>query len=146
MAAAVIRDDATPGEAQPGNGLTMTYRQDARMIDRGLARFAVGLAALCLLSVYGCGPGAPATTQPVVQTADARPAPTNRGKASRPGDGFDITMVPGRIHSVQPDDTLWRLAERYYGHGKHWRRILVANRNRLTNSTDLPVGMKLIIP
>lgn len=116
------------------------------MIDLSLARLAIGLAALCSVGIYGCGPGEPATTQPVVQTADARPAPTDRAKASRPGDGFDITKVPGRIHSVQPNDTLWSLAERYYGHGKHWRKILVANRNRLINSTDLPVGMKLIIP
>ena len=124
----------------------MTYRRDARMIERSLAGLAVGLVAICLLGAHGCGPGEPATTQPVVQTASARPAPTNRTKVSPPGDSFDITMVPGRIHSVQPKDTLWSLAERYYGHGKHWRRILVANRNRLTNSTDLPVGMKLIIP
>lgn len=116
------------------------------MIERNLARLAVGLAALCLMSTPGCGPAEPATTQPVVQTASARPAPTKRAKASRPSDNFDITMVPGRIHSVQPKDTLWSLAERYYGNGKHWRKILVANRNRLTNSTDLPVGMKLIIP
>ena len=126
----------------------MAHRQNARMIERSLIRLVVGLAALCSVGAQGCGPAEPATTQPVIQTASARPARTsaNRMTPSRPSDGFDITLVPGRIHSVQPNDTLWSLAERYYGNGKHWRKILVANRNRLTNSTDLPVGMKLIIP
>lgn len=124
----------------------MIERRLARMVKRSLTGFAAGLAVLCSLGTDGCGPTEPATTQPVAQTADARSGPVGRGNTSRPDDNFDITMVPGRIHSVQPNDTLWNLAERYYGNGKHWRKILVANRNRLTNSTDLPVGMKLIIP
>jgi nucleoid-associated protein YgaU len=124
----------------------MFERRLIRMVKRSLVGCTVGLAALCAPGTEGCGPSEPATTQPVVQTADARPGPTERSNVPRPGDNFDVTKVPGRIHSVRPNDTLWNLAERYYGNGKHWRKILVANRNRLTNSTDLPVGMKLIIP
>ncbi|MFQ5430073.1 MAG: LysM peptidoglycan-binding domain-containing protein [Phycisphaerae bacterium] len=98
-----------------------------------------------------CGPAEPATTRPTVaqvaraknRSADGNP----RRSAARPRrDDFDFSRVPGRIHVVESKDNLWNLAERYYGNGKHWRRILIANRNRVTNSTELQVGMKLIIP
>jgi len=112
----------------------------------GLMRGMICAFALLALVATGCAPAQPATTQPVVQTASVRPHRRTALQAPSSEDGFDITLVPGRIHVVQPNDTLWSLAQRYYGNGKHWRKILVANRNRLTNSTDLPVGMKLIIP
>lgn len=47
---------------------------------------------------------------------------------------------------MQANETLWSLAELYYGNSKHWRKISVANRKRVTDPTNLPVGMKLIIP
>jgi len=51
----------------------------------------------------------------------------------------------GKTHVVEPGDTLHSLAERYYGHGKLYGKILAANRNRLEDPNNLPVGMKLII-
>lgn len=82
---------------------------------------------------------------------NARPATsgsnTARPAGAGPADtGFDVSEVPGRIHRVQTGDTLWSLAETYYGDNRHWRRILTANRNRVKQPSDLEVGMKLIIP
>lgn len=51
-----------------------------------------------------------------------------------------------RVYHVQTGDTLWGLANRFYGDSKHWRRILAANRNRVPDPRTLPVGIKLIIP
>lgn len=51
-----------------------------------------------------------------------------------------------RVYHVQRGDTLWSLAKRFYGDSKHWRRILAANRNRVPDPRNLPVGIKLIIP
>ena len=51
-----------------------------------------------------------------------------------------------RIYEVQPKDTLWSLSNRFYGHSRHWRRIYAANRNRVGDPRELPVGIKLIIP
>jgi nucleoid-associated protein YgaU len=51
-----------------------------------------------------------------------------------------------RVYHVQTGDTLWSLANRFYGDSKHWRRILAANRNRVPDPRNLPVGIKLIIP
>lgn len=76
---------------------------------------------------------APEEASPVAPAANAEPAP-----AAPPGST--------RVYYVQPNDTLWSLAKRFYGDSKHWRRILAANRNRVPDPTSLPVGIKLIIP
>lgn len=60
---------------------------------------------------------------------------------------LDASAPPrSRVYHVQPNDTLWSLAKKFYGDSKHWRRILAANRNRVPDPTALPVGIKLIIP
>lgn len=95
-------------------------------------------------------------------TADcAIPQPTTRPAAKRgvanrpttaPADGgpdaagMNPEALPGRTHIVRAGDTLWNLAERYYGHGKHMHKIHAANRKRLKDPNELPAGMKLIIP
>jgi nucleoid-associated protein YgaU len=53
----------------------------------------------------------------------------------------------GHQHLVQPGDDLWSLAERYYGDGRDWRKIAVANPTVLTGGPDrLQVGWRLRIP
>ena len=49
-----------------------------------------------------------------------------------------------RTHKVMEGDTLWGLAEHYYGQG--WRYKNIAEVNSLTNEDELRVGMKLTIP
>jgi nucleoid-associated protein YgaU len=51
-----------------------------------------------------------------------------------------------RVHVVQPKETLYGIARRYYGEGKQWRRIFQANNNRITDPNRIEIGMKLIIP
>jgi nucleoid-associated protein YgaU len=50
-----------------------------------------------------------------------------------------------RYH-VQPGDTLWRLAEGFYGRGRAWKRIFGANRKRLESPDVLPVGASIEVP
>lgn len=106
------------------------------------SRRSIGmLAAVCIITAAACAPKSPPSA-----------TPTNDGgsklasSVSPSDDQFDATQIPGRIHLVQPNDTLWTLSEKYYGNSRDWRRILVANRRRVTDPTNLPVGMKLIIP
>ncbi len=92
----------------------------------------------------GCGDPRP-TSQPAGNAA----SPTSRIALSddkAPAEPVEIGRFPGRIHLVQAGDTLYSLAERYYGHGKFYRKIRDANRNRLADPNELPAGMKLIIP
>jgi proteasome lid subunit RPN8/RPN11 len=50
-----------------------------------------------------------------------------------------------RYH-VLPGDSLWSLAERFYGHGLAWKRIYRTNSERLWNPNLLSVGQMIQIP
>lgn len=106
---------------------------------------AVSCAAVCVFSVFvgACGKPKP-TTQPVRRSAvsEAQEPP-----AARPTDDvFETGAGPGRTHTVQPRETLYGLAQRYYGDKNQWRKIYYANRNRLTDPNNVPAGIRLIIP
>ena len=123
----------------------MTCRIVTRKKQEAARWWAGTLMACCLVVGSGC-PGPGATTR-----ATKTKTPGGRSSAgsltTRPvEDALDFDTMPGRIHIVQRGDTLWNLAELYYGHGKHLHKIHVANRNRLKDPRELPVGMKLIIP
>lgn len=104
----------------------------------------VAFFSLLLATLAGC-PAKDATEKPKDQEATKAPTLVRQ---SPPEDEsmVDSAQTPGRIHLVEPKDTLLHLAERYYRDRNQWRRIWQANRNRISNPNDLPVGMKLIIP
>jgi tetratricopeptide (TPR) repeat protein len=52
----------------------------------------------------------------------------------------------GRTHIVQKGDTLFSLAQKYYGNRSKWRDIYEANRAVLPNQNALSIGMELKIP
>lgn len=51
-----------------------------------------------------------------------------------------------RTYVVQSGDTLWRLAEAYYGNGSQFPVIFNANRDKLSNPDMIMVGQVLTIP
>ena len=126
--------------------MTIVHRIAAPTGRRG--RLWRSLGAMVLFAATGCG-GPQPTTQPTQKDSGQA-----AGKADRPppadvppsDDRSDLTELPGRVHVVQPGETLYSITTKYYGDGRQWRRILVANRNRLTDPKDLRTGMKLIVP
>lgn len=97
------------------------------------------------IALSGCPASDRATSQPAAAGDVDGVSATSDGSVEavdyvRPGE------VPGRVHIVERGDTLYSLAMRYYGSGQQYNRILIANRNRLKDPRNLPVGMKLIIP
>ncbi|MFA5265011.1 MAG: LysM peptidoglycan-binding domain-containing protein [Opitutaceae bacterium] len=57
------------------------------------------------------------------------------------------TSVGGKKHTVGQGDTLYVLAQRYYGNKSRWREIYQANRDQLKSESDkLRIGMELKIP
>lgn len=51
-----------------------------------------------------------------------------------------------QYHEVKKGDTLWKIAERYYGDGSLYPKIFEANRNILKDPNMIKVGQKLKIP
>jgi tetratricopeptide (TPR) repeat protein len=80
---------------------------------------------------------------PVIQavpfSAPTRPSAT-RTAATR------AAATSGRTHTVAKGDTLFSLAQKYYGNRSKWRDIYGANRDVLPNETALKPGMQLKIP
>lgn len=84
------------------------------------------------------------------------PSTTSLGTpATQPGtsgsDAAPVTPLPNieestRYHAVQKGDTLYRLAERYYGSGNRWRVLAEANRDRIGTNGLLHEGVRLRIP
>jgi len=80
---------------------------------------------------------APVKEAPVVQTA----TPTRPTRpTAKPAAGS------GRTHTVGKGDTLFSLAQKYYGNRAKWREIYAANRDVMPNETALKPGMQLKIP
>ncbi len=77
---------------------------------------------------------APPTTQRATLSSATRSAPT------KPSAGA------GRRHTVTKGDTLFSLAQKYYGSRSKWRDIFEANRDVLPSQNSLRLGMELRIP
>lgn len=70
----------------------------------------------------------------------------NATTATAPVDDEPTPAAGFRSHIVGPRETLYRLATIYYGDGRQWQKIYYANRKRIADPSDLPVGIRLIIP
>jgi len=94
-------------------------------------------------------PAAPVRTAPPVQAQVKTPAPTvSRPQVStsmRPASPASTAAAPRR-HTIQPGDTLSKLALQYYSNRAKWRDIYAANRDVMKNEGDLRAGMVLKIP
>ncbi|HTX65137.1 MAG TPA: LysM peptidoglycan-binding domain-containing protein [Opitutaceae bacterium] len=76
-------------------------------------------------------------------TAPAAPAVAAATGAPRPG---NAPPAAPRKHVVAQGDTLYKIAQRYYGNGSRWPEILQANRDVLKDQNAVRPGMELKIP
>jgi LysM repeat protein len=51
-----------------------------------------------------------------------------------------------RHYTVQAGDTLFGIAQRYYGHGRYWHGLYRANQSRISNPNLIYAGQVLTIP
>jgi nucleoid-associated protein YgaU len=72
-----------------------------------------------------------------------RPSPAARQPATTAANPPPAAV---RRHVVAPGETLYKIAQRYYGSGAKWPEILEANRDVLKNENSVRVGMELRIP
>jgi len=63
-------------------------------------------------------------------------------KSEGVGDAWDATQW----HEVKKGETLWKIAEQYYGDGNLYQKIFEANRDVLKNPDRINIGQKLRIP
>lgn len=89
----------------------------------------------------GPAEAAPAATAPPAGTAEAEAPP-----APAPLEVSPQAAPQPRTYTTQAGDNLWKLAQRFYGDGRRWKVIYEANRDVLPSSSEVPVGVVLVIP
>jgi nucleoid-associated protein YgaU len=75
-----------------------------------------------------------------------QPQPPTRPTLSKPTPPSASNAASGHRHVVQRGDTLFSLAQKYYGNRSRWRDIYAANRDQLPAENALRPGMELRIP
>ncbi len=125
-------------------GIAVVMNLYVKKRSKAIARWVLLLVPIMI--GLGCigQPSSPSTKPPAVTVKKERVAKSPPPPSEKPK--IDMSGLPGQVHVVQEGDTLYSLAERYYGHNKYFRQIFTANRNRLEDPNRLPVGMRLIIP
>lgn len=85
-------------------------------------------------------------TTPLLET-ETRRNPTATPERSLPSPQvIGGAPSPETTHTVREGETLWAIAERYYGDGAQYARIEEANRGRMGKGGALYVGAQLVIP
>ena len=67
------------------------------------------------------------------------------GREDKKEKGFK-TGGEQRTYVVQPGDTLFRVAEKFYGDSTHWKRIRDANRTRIDPDGRMRAGQIITVP
>jgi len=114
---------------------------------------------LALIALGGCPKTAPVQTAPeqarplgeLVPEGQSQPQPEQASPVleapPQPAHAYEPPQhAAPRIHVVKKGETLYGIARRYYNDGRQWRRIFQANRDRIQEPNQLPVGLRLIIP
>jgi tetratricopeptide (TPR) repeat protein len=92
---------------------------------------------------------------PVSLAPEPAPAPSSVPTQPTPVPGQPIRALPtkpgastasARRHIVVKGDTLFSLAQKYYGNRSRWRDIYAANRDLLPSENSLRLGMEIRIP
>jgi tetratricopeptide (TPR) repeat protein len=84
-------------------------------------------------------------TRPARNEPAARPTPPTT-QAATPATKQAPVPANARRHTVRAGDTLYSLAQRYYGNRSRWREIYQANRGVMKSESDMKIGMQLVIP
>lgn len=83
-----------------------------------------------------------------VQEPAAEPAaePESQPAPAEAAEGAPSETVGGRTYTVQPGDTLWKIATEMYGNGSKYMKIFEANTPMLENPDKIFPGQELVIP
>ncbi|HEY1371420.1 MAG TPA: LysM peptidoglycan-binding domain-containing protein [Candidatus Binatia bacterium] len=67
---------------------------------------------------------------------------TDADEGKNTGGAFDAAQY----HEVKKGETLWKIAEQYYGDGSLYQKIFEANRGSLKDPNRINIGQRLRIP
>lgn len=100
-----------------------------------------------LLAALGCQAEEPIEPRPMAEPIEVEPVEEVGALAPEPLEPEPPTPTAAETtYVVQRGDSLWKIAERFYGDGRLWNVIYEANRDRIPSVTAMKPGTKLRIP
>lgn len=87
----------------------------------------------------------PVPTQPDNQTTKGSSGP-DQLPAPKPESVTTKAEASGKVHQVAAGENLSKIARRYYGDSKHWKKIADANPKIVGKNGEVRVGVKITIP
>lgn len=94
------------------------------------------------VTVKNTATNASTSTNKTSSTSNKTTSSTNR-----PASTTNKTATSTTTHTVKKNESLWKIAKKYYGDGNQWRKIYDANKKTIgSNPNKISVGMKLVIP
>ena len=81
-----------------------------------------------------------------VVVTTSTPAGTVIAAAKKEEPAPPVNPKSNGTHVVQPGDTLWAIAKKYYGNGNQYTKIYNANKDKIKNPNLIYPGQKLVIP
>jgi nucleoid-associated protein YgaU len=91
----------------------------------------------------------PSSAAPAVEAENSAPAAMEPAVvASSQSDAHPGDVTNPKLYTVQPGDSLWKIAETEYGHGHgdKYHKIFEANKSLLSNPDEIYPGQVLRIP
>lgn len=73
-------------------------------------------------------------------------AQSNKATIKKESTAPKVNPKSNGVHVVQPGDTLWAIAKKYYGNGAQYTKIYNANKSIIKNPNLIYPGQKLVIP
>ena len=73
-------------------------------------------------------------------------AQSNKATVKKESTAPKVNPKSNGVHVVQPGDTLWAIAKKYYGNGAQYTKIYNANKSIIKNPNLIYPGQKLVIP
>jgi nucleoid-associated protein YgaU len=87
------------------------------------------------------------STAPRVQESPATPSTASEAVSENSEPTQSASGTSGiRYYTVESGDTLYSIARRFYGAGKHWRAVYNANRTLIDDARELKLGWQLELP
>lgn len=140
--------------ASVSGGATTTVRTRVPLDQPATATRSGDTAQRPFINAYAAPEPTPVEDSPISLASEPidPPTPATTTAARQPAFGPMGRELPtrptgsARQHVVIKGDTLFSLAQRYYGNRSRWRDIYAANRDVLPSENSLRIGMELRIP
>ena len=112
-------------------------------VQRAAQRAGLAAPALAVAGALAAAPqalAAPVTSHPGPSAATVSPVTAHLDAAVRPA------AQAARTYTVRPGDTLWQIAQRFYGHARAWHWLYRVNSSTVSDPNLIKIGQVLSLP